>query len=59
MVALISHFLHFWLQFTRKNGNWFKPMFFFNKPSGLNHGLSQRGLNQTTLLENVVVSSTN
>jgi hypothetical protein len=50
MVALISNYLRFWLQFIRKNRHWFKPMFFFKKPSGLNHGLSQRGLNQTTLL---------
>jgi hypothetical protein len=49
MVALISHFLRFWLQFTRKNCHWFKPMVLKKKPSGLRHGLSQRGLNQTAL----------
>jgi hypothetical protein len=35
MVALISNFVRFWLQFTRKNRHWFKPTWFKPNNSGL------------------------
>jgi hypothetical protein len=43
--ALISRFLRFSLQFTRKNLHWFKPRFKPNNPGPIVHNLKEGGVN--------------